>query len=219
MQTSKDLSNISYNTVGFLKSKLEYLRSIGLIDFWFFIKHKPEMESDNRANKKEHIHLMFRPGKRIHTNIIGKEFLEEDPGNNLPLKCTDDWRIVNSFADWYLYALHDPTYLMHKHLVREFHYSVNDFIVSDKDTFERMISFIDLSEMYRMENMFNAAAAGWSYKTAMAKGIFGEHPQRYAAMYSALLQDNAAERYQRARSEELKYAKLAKRMAEQKERK
>ena len=211
MQTSKPIANISYNSIRFLKGKLEYLWSIGLIDYWIFIKHKPEMESDNRANKKEHIHLMFKPGKRIQTNIIAKEFYEEDPLKNLPRKCTDDWRIVNSFADWYLYALHDPTYLMHKHLEREFHYSVDDFYYSDKDTFERLISFIDLGEMYRMENMFSAAEQGMSYKAAMARGIFGEYPQRYATMYQALLADHYFEKESQKRAADNQFAQLLKR--------
>lgn len=199
MQTSKDLSNISYNTVEFLSAKLTYLQCKNIIEFWAFIKHRPEYNDDNRANKKEHIHLMFRPNKRINTMIIAKEFYEPAPDSNLPLKCTDDWRIVNSFADWWLYILHDPDYLIHKHLEREFHYTFEDVYCSDKDTLERMISFIDLGEMYRLENMFSAAAMGLSYKSAMARGIFGEHPNRYAAMYSALLQDTAAEKFRESK--------------------
>lgn len=215
MQTSKDISNISYNTVRFLRGKLEYLYSKGIIEFWAFIKHKPEMQEDYLANRKEHIHLMFRPNKRINTMIIAKEFYELDPLNkDKPLKCTDDWRIVNSFADWWLYILHDEQYLKHKHLEREFHYQFSDVYTSDKDTLERIISFIDLGEMYRQESIFSAAAQGLSYKKAMAAGIFGIHPQRYAAMYSALLQDNYAEKAYKAKMAEQKYVQLAKELAE-----
>lgn len=206
MQTSKDLSNISYNTIPFLKGKLDHLFEHHIIEFWAFIKHKPEYNEDNLANRKEHIHLMFRPNKRINTMVIAKEFYEPDPESNKPLKCTDDWRIVNSFADWWLYVLHDKQYLKHKHLEREFHYSIDDFYSSDMDTLERLISFIDLSEMYRQEKMFTAAAQGMSFKKAMAAGIFGEHPQRWATMYSALLMDNAAERAEEAHKKEMQYA-------------
>ena len=98
MQTSKTISNISYNTIPFLRCKLDHLKDHGIIEFWAFIKHFPEFDKDNLANKKDHIHLLIRPNKRLNTMMLGKEFYEPDPKNDLPLKCTDDWRIVNSFS-------------------------------------------------------------------------------------------------------------------------
>lgn len=196
MNTRKDLTNISYNSPSFLKATLERLKDEGKLEFWYFICHHPEMESDREANKKKHIHLFIRPAATIQTVNLSKEFYEFDPKNpKKPLKCTDDWHICQKghFGDAYLYDLHDKQYLQHKGLKREFHYKISDIVCSDIDSLERMISFIDLGELYKMENIFAAAEMGLSYKQAMARGVFGDQPFRFAAMYRAILDDHFRE--------------------------
>lgn len=207
MNTRKDLSNISYNTPEWLEFKLNELKEKGKIDLWMFISHKPENENDIAANKKEHIHLMFRPSGQIQTAVFGKYFEELDilHPDRPPLRCTDDWRVVNSFGDWWLYVLHDPKYLKMKHLTREFHYSIDDMRVSDMNTVERMISFIDLADIYRIETIYDAAHNGWSFSKAMAAGVFGNKPQAYALLYKGLLADHYAELSEKALNAEKDY--------------
>lgn len=202
MRTKRDLSNISYNSPAYLEATLTRMKYEGIIDFWIFIEHLPELDEDHLANKKKHIHLMFRPSKMIQTAIIEKYFFEDDPNNEKPLKCTADWRIVNSFGDWWLYILHDIQYLKHKHLERQYHYNINDVHCSDEDTLERLISFIDFGDLYRIERIAEAARRGIPYMKAMSMGLFGEHPQRYALMYKAILSDVLAEQIQKNNSAE-----------------
>ena len=192
MKTKLDLSNISYNSPEWLEARLRQLQERKLIDYWVFIPHKAEMEKDNQANKKDHIHIMFRPAKTIQTLEIDKEFFELDPKNpDKPLRLTERWNVVqnNHFADWWLYVLHDPDYLKMKHLERQYRYSIDDVYCSDKDTLERLISFIDYGEVYREERITAAVAQGLSYTKARALGIFGNNPSRYANEYRAMLTD------------------------------
>lgn len=210
MNTRKDLTNISYNSPLFLKNTLERLKDKGYLEFWYFIEHKPENNEDKEANKKKHIHLFIRPAKTIQTLDLGKEFFELNPLNpKKPLKCTDDWHICQKghFGDAYLYDLHDIQYLKHKGIEREYHYNFTDIICSDIDTLERMISFIDLGTLYRQEIIMAAIDNGWSYKKAMANGVFGEKPNAYAAMYRAMLDDHYREVYEAKKELDRKYYK------------
>lgn len=196
MNTKKDLTNISYNTPLFLQETLERLHDEGKIEFWYFIEHLPEMDPDREANKKKHIHLFLRPAKMIQTMNLQKEFNELDPKNpKNPLTVTADWHYCQKghFGDAFLYDLHDPQYLKHKGITRQYSYTINDIVCSDQNTLERMVSFIDLGQMYRLENIFAAAEMGISYKQAMARGIFGDNPYRYANMYRAILEDHYRE--------------------------
>ena len=114
MRTRKPISNISYNTIPFLKAKLEYLESKGKIENWFFIKHKAELEEDIQANKKDHIHLYIKPAVFLQTMELTEEFKEVDPEKEKPLGVLKEWQICNSFGDLWLYFIHNPLYLQHK---------------------------------------------------------------------------------------------------------
>lgn len=211
MNTRKWLSNISFNTPEWLKFTLERLRHDGLIDFWLFVPHKPEEEKDVLANKKEHIHLMFIPSKMIQTKTIDDEFNEYDPKMpDKPRRLTQVWHTMkdSNFADWWLYSLHDRDYLRMKGLERQYHYSIKDAVCSDDNSLERLISFIDLGEVYRKEIVFTAAAQGMSYSKAIASGIFGDHPERYALMYKALLTDRLTEEIKKASESRERYESL-----------
>lgn len=211
MKTSQEISNISFNSPDWLKGKLIQLSNQGIIDYWIFVPHKPEEEKDILANKKAHIHLMFKPSKLIQTKVLEKEFQEPDPEKpDKPLKCTEVWRPVRSFADWWLYALHDKEYLRHKGLERQYHYSIADVQYSDYDTLERMISFIDFGEIYRKELIMAAVSQGYSYSKAIAAGVFGDKPQAYATFYKALLADKLTESIAAADASRKKYETLIK---------
>ena len=195
MQTRKMISNISYNSSEFMKGVLIRLQKKGLIDYWCFIRHKPEKETDPEADPKEHIHLLFQPSKSIQTASIDPEFFEPDPnGNELPLRCLAKWNIVNSFGDWWLYALHEADYLRHKGLKREFNYSINDMEMSHRETFERMSGMIDLGKIFRRERIYEAAWNGLSFSQAYANGIFGDSPNGWANIYNTIRSEVLTER-------------------------
>lgn len=128
MLTYCKLSNISYNSDEFLKRQLNTLLESGKISYWAFINHQPEEDE-----KKPHKHLIIFPDVKLETRELDTMFLEEDPTNDKPLKCML-WNRTSSINDWYLYALHDATYLKLKYGEDvKIHYSKEDIISSDED--------------------------------------------------------------------------------------
>lgn len=130
MRTSKPIATISYNTQEFLVLRLEELIKAKTISDWMFINHFPESDE-----KKSHIHLWVKPNKLIDTMILQDWFKEIDPQNpKKPLKCID-WRHAKT-DDWILYCQHYGPYLATKMESREYHYSRDDFVAYDEDSFE-----------------------------------------------------------------------------------
>lgn len=210
MRTRKAISNISYNTIPFLKAKLEYLENKGKIENWFFIPHKAEFNEDIQANKKDHIHLYIKPAVFLQTMELTDEFKEVDPAKDKPLGVLKEWQICNSFGDLWLYFIHNPYYLMHKGITREFNYSIDDVICSDRDTLERLVSFIDLASMFRLERIYEAAQSGLTFSQAYAQGILGENPQRYVNVYSTLRKEYLEEQNKKLEEERDHYIELNK---------
>lgn len=130
MKTSKPISTISYNSEQFLKSKLQELLEAGSIEFWCYIKHHKESD-----DTKDHIHLLICPNERIDTGELKNEFMEIDATK--PDKPLGVIMFCTSIVDeWFLYNMHYKPYLDSKLLEREYHYSKEDFVYSDEDTFE-----------------------------------------------------------------------------------
>lgn len=95
-----------------------------------FINHFAEEDE-----KKNHIHLWIKPNTLLDTMDLQKHFTEYDPKNpTKPLKCID-FR-VSQVDDWILYNQHYAPYLASKQESREYHYSHDDFVYNDEDTFE-----------------------------------------------------------------------------------
>ena len=129
MRTSKPCSTISYNTAEFLTRKLNDLIKRGHIDFWCFIEHEPEEDEE-----KKHKHLYIFPSTLIDTNQLREELKENDVNNPLkPLGCMPFQS--SKFADWYLYVVHDSSYLSSKGQARKYHYKDDDIIRSDNAVF------------------------------------------------------------------------------------
>lgn len=94
------------------------------------MKHKREEDE-----RKDHIHLWIKPNTLIDTMDLQKHFLELDPNHpDKPLKCID-FR-TSQTDDWVLYTMHHRAYLASKGETREYHYTCEDFMVCDEDTFE-----------------------------------------------------------------------------------
>lgn len=127
MKTTKPISTISYNSIGFLIGVLERLEDNGLVSFWAFIPH--EAEEDER---KAHCHVYIEPANAIDTIWLKKQFIEPDPSHpKEPLGCLPINK--SKFVDWYWYGLHDKAYLASKNQSRKHHYLPSDMIVSDTD--------------------------------------------------------------------------------------
>ena len=145
MRTISSLSNISWNTQDHLKAVLCKLQQAEIIDFWCFIRHLPE-----RDETKEHMHLFLQPTKILDTSKFNRHFDEYVDGEDLPRRPTSDWR-RSKFADWFLYASHDPGYLAKKGIARNYHYEKSDFITSDDLAFSARLD--------EVPNVFGAAQA------------------------------------------------------------
>lgn len=109
MLRSCKISTISYNTDKFIESVLNELKDARKIRFWMYINHLPE-----EAEAHKHKHLLLSPDERIETRELDDLFCEDDPNNELPLKCID-WNVSSNICDWILYVLHDPLYCAEKH--------------------------------------------------------------------------------------------------------
>ena len=116
MRTSKPFSTISYNSVNFLKSKLDEMITDKWIDFYAFVRHSPEDDE-----LKEHIHLYIVPSTLLQTDYITEHLQEYDSTHpDKPLGCIACKS--SKFDDWYMYGLHDKAYLASKGQARKHYY-------------------------------------------------------------------------------------------------
>lgn len=130
MQTSKPISTISYNSQEYLIARLEELIQAHTISDYMFINHFAEADE-----KKNHIHLYIEPNKKIDTMSLQEFFNEFDASNpDKPFKCINFKS--SKVDDWILYVEHFAPYLATKGESREFHYTKDDFVYYDGDTFD-----------------------------------------------------------------------------------
>lgn len=133
MKTIKPISTISYNTKDFLILKLNQLLKAHKISFWCFILHKAEIDE-----KKDHFHLYIEPNTRLDTMDLQDELKELEVGSNKPLGCINFHS--SKFADWFWYSMHYAPYLAGKNESRLYHYKLQDFVCSDSDCLDNMIT-------------------------------------------------------------------------------
>lgn len=166
MKTRKPITTISYNTDGYLKTKLEELRKAKVISIWFFVNHKAEEDE-----KKDHKHLWILPAKTIQTDDLYDELLEPDLQHldKPPLKCLH-FQSCNSFADWYLYSLHDKSYLLRKGQKRAYSYTIDDFVCSDRDELDEFVREIDMTDYSAMGRLTEAIDQGLSFDEYLRRG-------------------------------------------------
>ena len=166
MKTSKPVSTISFNSVGFLTLKLNELTKAGKVSFWCFVQHMPE---DDEGGKKEHCHVYIEPSKMIQTDDLKKELLEFDPTNpSKPLGCLSF--TSSKFGPWYLYGLHDKRYLASKGQSRRYHYCFDDFLSSDEDDLLCKSRQIDLLALSPYADMQEAQREGLTFPEYFARG-------------------------------------------------
>ena len=129
MAYSRLVSTISYNTESFLRKKLDTLIKSGVVIEWFYIKHEKE-----DVNLKDHFHVLLSLNRRIDALTLKQYFKEPVPDNDKPLGIIDIQ--TSKLDDWILYGEHFEPYLRSKGVFKEFHYSYDDFKVSDTSAFE-----------------------------------------------------------------------------------
>jgi len=130
MRTSKPIATISYNSQEFLVHQLDALVKNHKISDYMFINHFAEEDE-----RKDHIHLWIKPNTLIDTMDLQKHFTELDPSNPMkPFKCIDFK--PSQVDDWILYCQHYGPYLASKGESREYHYTRDDFVYCDEDTFD-----------------------------------------------------------------------------------
>lgn len=130
MRTSKPIATISYNTQEFLLYKLNEMIKSHTISDYIFINHFAEEDE-----RKNHIHLWLKPNKLLDTMDIQAFLTEVDSLNpTKPLKCIDF--VTSNVDDWILYGMHLEPYLKSKNEERQYHYTKDDFIFYDEDSFE-----------------------------------------------------------------------------------
>lgn len=166
MKTRKPITTISYNTDGYLQTKLEELRKAKIISIWFYINHQAEQDE-----KKPHKHLWIMPAKTIQTDDLYDALLEPDLQHldKPPLKCLH-FQSCNSFADWFLYSLHDKSYLLRKGQKRAFSYTIDDFVCSDRDELDEFVREIDMTDYSAMGRLTEAIDQGLSFDEYLRRG-------------------------------------------------
>lgn len=105
--TSKPISTISYNTLGFLTEKLTEWYEAHIIQAFQIISHKGE------DGDKDHHHVRLEPNKRVDPMTLLEDLREYVPTHEKPLGCRP-FR-PSKEEDWFLYAVHDPEYLKIKY--------------------------------------------------------------------------------------------------------
>lgn len=162
MKTTLPISTISYNTEPYLKLKLEELTKAHVISFWAYIWHKPEEDE-----RKPHFHVYVEPARSVFTDTFIEEFIEPCDDEK-PLRCLPCHKA--KFDDWYMYGLHDETYLSRKGQSRQYHYKHKDFISSDEDYFLELVKNIDLLKQTPFETIRDAVGNGLTFDEFVSQG-------------------------------------------------
>lgn len=140
------LSCISYNTDKFLEYILTELTNAHKIEYWMFINHMPEDETEIAEEniKKKHKHVTIKTNGRIDSMDIISLSQEPDPDHpGKYLKCVGFRKMHdndNTRNHKFLYDKHDKKYLESQGYKRKYNYQWEDFHVSDQDEFELYIA-------------------------------------------------------------------------------
>ena len=179
MNTQFPLSTISWNSEGFLRSKLNDLLG-NVISFWGYIEHIGE---DDEAGKKNHFHVFLEPCKRLQTIALRSEFMELDINRpDKPILPLDFHK--SKFGDWWWYNQHDSNYLACKCEMRKYHYDPSAFVWSDDAEANFRIKQADISEVMPIRKLVKGVEAGMSFGDMCVNGWFPVQQIRcYAEAY------------------------------------
>lgn len=193
MKTTKPISTISYNCDNFLIGKLRDLQKAKKIQYWAFIRHKPESDEVEEAGQKSHIHLYIEPSAMLQTEDLRLQFCEYDPMHpEKPLGCLT-FR-SSKFDDWYLYSIHDKAYLASKGQSRKFTYDTSEIINPDTDELNFRIRQIDLLSLSPYSAMLDAINRGQTFVEYFKRGTIPPLQVRAYEYAFNLLRDNVLNR-------------------------
>lgn len=136
MKTRRAISTISFNSPEYLRAVLERLVDAGVLEYAHWVAHLPEADE-----KKAHLHLFLQPSHAVDTAALRHEFEEPDPAENVPRGTLPF--APSKFGDWYLYGIHDPSYLESKGLSRQHIYSTDDVQSTCPDLLNEQAATID----------------------------------------------------------------------------
>ena len=173
MKTSKPISTISYNSVEFLKAKLDYLVRSGEVAFWYYIKHHGEYDKETNMQDKDHIHVYLEFADRVDTIKLGEMFLEYENGdlNSKPLKCMP-FRVSKPY-DALLYNIHHAQYLLQN--------TIDDIVTSDRDYLNQIYSEAMHSDIFKRDRMVKLMDSGVSVAEMCYHGLVNTN-QAYQMM-------------------------------------
>lgn len=167
MNTSRTISNISYNTPAKLAAVFSELLRDGVIDWAYWIHHKADDEET-----KDHAHIVLKPAARLDTVALAKRFMEPDPKASItkPLGVTSKWNFCRSLDDWLLYAVHDTGYLASKGQRRRYHYTIDDVQATDREALLEDWRSIDRRAFDRLAYVAFAAESGVPFALLVKDG-------------------------------------------------
>ena len=156
MKTSKPISTISYNTEKFLNK-------------------------ETNIQDKNHIHVYLEFADRVDTIKLGEMFLEYENGdlNSKPLKCMP-FRVSKSY-DALLYNIHHAQYLLQKFEQKEFAYTIDDIVTSDRDYLNQIYSEAMHSDIFKRDRMMKLMDSGVSVAEMCYHGLVNTN-QAYQMM-------------------------------------
>lgn len=201
MKTSKPISTISYNSEEFLRAKLDYLVRSGEVAFWYYIKHHGEYDKETDIQDKDHIHVYLEFADRVDTVKLGEMFLEYENGdlNSKPLKCMP-FRVSKPY-DALLYNIHHSQYLLQKFEQKEFSYTLDDIVSSDRDYLNQLYSEAMHSDIFKRDRMMKLMDSGVSVAEMCYHGLVNTN-QAYQMMIFEQLYKRGKYNIDRAKEED-----------------
>lgn len=202
MRTAKPISTVSFNTREYLKETLDGLIANGVLTWYAFIPHDAE---DDDAGNKDHFHVYAEPSKTLQTDDLRSEFKEFDPEKPDKPKCTLIWK-SSKFQDWYMYALHDPTYLASKGLRKKYFYKIGDMVTSEEDELLDRVANFPVSPTQRM---LEEIQRGTPFEQFVAMGCVPVRQiMQYRLMWNTLWQFYKEINYEEKRQKNIEKAML-----------
>ena len=126
--TSKPLSTITYCSNKFLNKTLKQLEADGIVTFWFYINHQPDVD-----DKVPHTHLRIELGRPVDPEKIRKIFTQKKKKGK-----DENSRMFrpSKLEDAILYFIHDQEYLIAKEKPRNIFYKLSDMHTNNKKELE-----------------------------------------------------------------------------------
>jgi len=181
--TRRPISTISFNTPEYLDMKCKELLEDEIIQTYIYIFHHAEQDT-----KKDHIHLYLSPARNIDPMKIRKLFIEPCLDKRGDLGCLPF--NPSKLCDWFLYALHNPIYLLRKGLSRVNVYNISQFVSNESHEYLEQVYHDSLEQFEdsRISLFLSRLDNGASLGELLASGLV---PPNQVVFYEKLYKSNA----------------------------